>query len=204
VKKLSRKKLSGLCPICASIACGTRVAGVRVRIGECEHPPFEIGKRSNGTVTVYDDVGAVERRSLEDRHGEQFEKIRIPLLHEGIAADPGEIELARFQKAHDFPVRPRLNELDGTADLLVQIGGPTVIELQILPHHDRRQPEPHRRQLRRLCGTEGQGEYKHMDDSAKHPGLHPELRQRLLHLSGRICRASQLPPADQCPIDKSN
>ena len=96
------------------------ISGVRIRVGESMDIAGEIINRRGGSMSVRDQVRAIQRLAVPDGHREKFQ-LRL-IGEEGRAADPGAIQLARYQQRRDFLISAPGYELNGTPRGFFQIG----------------------------------------------------------------------------------
>ena len=78
-----------------------------------------------------------------DGHSQQSQDIAV--VHIGVAADPGEIQLACAQKVDDFPVAGALDERYRPFETALQIDAPGVDEGGLVIEENRRQADAQRR-----------------------------------------------------------
>jgi len=105
-------------------------------VGVGEDASLQIAQAlGDGVLAGHDEVGTVAGFTLPDGDGNQSQPLF--LTHEGVAANPGEIDVALHEFAHDLPVTCPLHEAHGLIQAQAQIGGPLIEEADLIVEENR-------------------------------------------------------------------
>ena len=110
---------------------GIKVTGIRIGIGKGKNLAAHICQRTGLLIGAgHDQIGLVKRLALIERHGHQPQVILV--AHIGVAAQPGEIKFLIMQHIDDRVITAALNENDGSAQAVLKVKTPFVVESRLM------------------------------------------------------------------------